>query len=179
VALRAVATRTGAESPVLTVNFRRLTDYPRLTLSAPFAPQYAAGGPDALVDGLRGGSDFRVGRWQGYLGTDLDVTVDLGEVRAIRRVAMGFLQDTGPWIFMPRRVSIDASEDGLAFGKLGDVTNLVPETESRPITRDLALDVTARARYVRIHVERYGKLPAWHPGAGNEAWFFADEIVIQ
>jgi hypothetical protein len=34
-------------------------------------------------------------------------------------------------------------------------------------------------RYVRVTVERYGRLPAWHPGQGEESWFFADEIVIE
>ena len=39
-------------SPVLAVSFRRLSDYPKITLSAPYAPQYAAAGDDTLVDGL-------------------------------------------------------------------------------------------------------------------------------
>jgi hypothetical protein len=31
---------------------------------------------------------------------------------------------------------------------------------------------------VRVIVERYGVLPDWHPGKGEQSWFFADEIVI-
>ena len=53
--------------------------------------------------------------------------------------------------------------------------NTVSEEESSPVTRDFSLDAPTRARYLRVHVVRYGKLPAWHPGAGNEAWFFADD----
>ncbi len=179
VTLRAVARRGGTMSPALTATFHRLPDYPRLTLSAPYAPQYSASGDLALIDGLRGGADFRIGRWQGYLGTDLDVTLDFGRARAIHRVAMGFLQDTGAWIFMPRSITVAVSDNRSAFRTLGTVTNTVPEHESTPVTRDFALDVSADARYVRVHVTRYGTLPAWHPGAGNPAWFFADEIVIR
>jgi hypothetical protein len=32
---------------------------------------------------------------------------------------------------------------------------------------------------VRVTVERYGRLPDWHPGKGEESWFFADEIVVE
>jgi len=72
-----------------------------------------------------------------------------------------------------------ASDDGVAYRSVGEIANTVPEREMTPVTRDFALDVAVRARFIRLHVERYGKLPEWHPGAGNEAWFFADEIVFR
>jgi hypothetical protein len=178
VTLRAVARVSGAASPVMTAAFRRLSDYPRVTLSARYAPQYSAGGDDALVDGVRGTSNFRVGRWQGYLGTDLDVTLDFGAPREFRHISMGFLQDAASWILMPRRVVVSVSDDGINFRGLGAIANTPPEREMNPVTRDFDLEASGRARYVRLHVERYGKLPAWHPGAGNEAWFFADEILV-
>ena len=168
-------------SPVMSVTFRRLTDYPRITLSAKYAPQYAAAGDDTLIDGLRGNDSFKTGRWQGYRGTDLDITLDFGQVRDIRHVAMGFLQDTGSWIFMPRRLVVEGSNDGRTFTPMGAVENSVSERQSKAVTRDFVLEVpqAGQVRYLRLRVERYGKLPAWHPGAGNEAWFFADEIVVR
>ena len=181
VTLKAVASAGSVASPVTTVVFRKLADYPRITLSANYAPQYAAAGDDSLIDGLRGNLSFKTGRWQGYQGTDLDVTLDFGATRDVRHVALGFLQDTGSWIFMPRRISVEVSDDGRTFEKIGAVANGVSQRDSSALTRDSALDLekTVRARYVRVHVERYGKLPDWHPGAGNEAWFFADEIIVR
>jgi hypothetical protein len=179
VTLRAQARRGSEVSPTIAVTFRRVADYPRISLSAPYSNQYAAGGDDALIDGLRGGRNFRVGRWQGYQGHDLDVTLDFGEVRDITRVSMGFLQDTGSWIFMPRGVAVAVSDDGRSFRDVGRVSHAVPDREERPLTRDLTLDVRARARYLRVRVQRYGRLPDWHPGAGAEAWLFADEIVVR
>jgi predicted alpha-1,2-mannosidase len=181
VTLKAIALAGGAPSPVMTVVFRRLADYPRVTLSAKYAPQYAAAGDDTLIDGLRGNESFKTGRWQGYLGTDLDVTLDFGAPREIRQVAMGFLQDTGSWILMPRRIHVETSDDGRLFSSLGSVGNSVSERESKATIRDFALDLrdARRARFLRVRVERYGKLPAWHPGAGDEAWFFTDEIVVR
>jgi predicted alpha-1,2-mannosidase len=181
VTLKAIAFVGSAPSPVMRVVFRKLTDSPRITLSAKYASQYAAAGDDALIDGLRGNESFKTGRWQGYRGTDLEATLDFGVTREIRHVAMGFLQDTGSWIFMPRRIHIELSEDGAAFTSAGTVAATVPETESKATIGDYALDLAQprRARYVRVRVERYGKLPAWHPGAGEEAWFFSDEIIVR
>jgi predicted alpha-1,2-mannosidase len=173
--------RNGESSAPLTATFHKIPDARRITLSAKYASQYSAGGDDALIDTLRGGPDFRRGRWQGYLGTDLTAVVDLGSVQDVRRVAMGFLQDVGSWILMPRRVRVEVSEDGITYRALGVVANDISDRASAPVTRDFAVTVTspARARYVRVTVERYGRLPDWHPGKGEEAWFFADEIVVE
>ena len=97
--LKAVAFQGDSLSPVITVGFRQLSDFPKIRLSAPYAPQYAAAGTDTLIDGLRGNNSFKTGRWQGYLGKDLDVTLDFGEARDIKQVTVGYLQDVGSWIF--------------------------------------------------------------------------------
>jgi hypothetical protein len=172
----------GRDTPsAMTATFRRLSDYPRMTLSARYAPQYAAAGDDALIDGLRGDDDFRTTRWQGYRGQNLDVTLDFGATREVRHVAMGFLQDTGSWILMPRRIMVEASDDGVTFVPVGTIENSVPERESKPTIRDFVLDLQRprQARYVRLRVHTFGKLPVWHPGAGEAAWFFADEVIVR
>lgn len=170
----------GATSAPFTVTFHEIPDGRRITLNAAYANQYSAGGHDALIDTLRGGPDFRTGRWQGYLGTDLQAVVDLGSVQPIRRVAMGFLQDVGSWIVMPRRVRFEASVDGTTYVPLGEVASDVSDRDTAVVTRDFGVTVAPRrARYVRVTVEHYGPLPDWHPGHGQESWFFADEIVIE
>jgi hypothetical protein len=184
--VKAVAVVEEDTSPVMSVTFRRLPDYPTITLSTPYAPQYAAAGPDTLIDGLRGNNNFRTGRWQGYFGKDLEVTLDLGEVRDIKQVVMGFLQDPGSWILFPRAVSLARSNDGKEFQGImtgGVVTGpgASGEPDTRPSTRDVTFDLQmpVRARYLRLRVENFGKLPAWHPSAGQDSWFFADEIVVR
>jgi predicted alpha-1,2-mannosidase len=169
----------GDMSLPFSVTFHKIPDGRRVTLSARYANQYNAGGDDALIDTLRGGSEFRSGRWQGYLGTDLVATVDLGSARELTHVAMGFLQDVGSWIVLPRRVRFEASEDGVTYRDLGAATHDVSDRDYTPLTRDLGVTFAPmQVRCVRVTVERYGRLPDWHPGKGNESWFFADEIVI-
>ena len=35
-----------------------------------------------------------------------------------------------------------------------------------------------KVRYVRVHAYNLGKIPAWHPGAGYQAYIFVDELIV-
>ena len=35
------------------------------------------------------------------------------------------------------------------------------------------------AKYVRVRAIQYGKLPAWHEGAGGDSHIFIDEINVK
>ncbi len=179
--LKAAAFREGFDpSPVTTQVFHRRSEGVRVTLESRYAPQYSAGGDQALVDGLRGRTDFRVGRWQGFLGQDLEAVVDLGHAREIRRLALGTLQDVGAWILLPPEVAFAVSADGVSFEGVGTARPDVTDRQREPLTRDLAVTVPAvNARFVRVTARGYGPLPPWHPGAGEPSWIFADEIIIE
>lgn len=179
--LRAVAFKAGfPPSGELQATFTRLPPGRRVTLSARYSPQYSAGGDQALVDGLRGAASWRLGRWQGYQGQDLEAVVDLGSPRPLHRAAMGFIQDQRSWILMPKEVAFAVSLDGKAWEGVGRVAGTTPEAEEAVVARDYAVAFPPRAaRYLRVRVTTYGPLPAGHPGAGNPAFFFADEIVAE
>jgi hexosaminidase len=34
-------------------------------------------------------------------------------------------------------------------------------------------------RYVQVHAKNIKTIPKWHEGAGQKAWIFADEVVIE
>jgi hypothetical protein len=36
----------------------------------------------------------------------------------------------------------------------------------------------ATVKYIKIIATPVGKLPAWHPGKGDKAWIFIDEILV-
>ncbi|HPJ54237.1 MAG TPA: glycoside hydrolase family 92 protein, partial [Flavobacteriales bacterium] len=58
----------------VTAHFTRFDSDLKITLDSEYANQYAAGGDGALIDGIRGGADFRTGAWQGYQGQDVTFT---------------------------------------------------------------------------------------------------------
>ena len=117
--------------------------------------------------------------WQGYYGVDLDATVDLGEMTDIHRLAGSFLQDQGSWIFMPTEVEFYVSKDGKNFDKVGEVENEVSPEAEDAIIQELEVRKNLQARYVRMVAKNVKICPEWHVGAGEKAWIFCDEIVIE
>jgi arylsulfatase A-like enzyme len=152
----------------------------KIMLTHPYSPKYDGGGKDALLDGVRATTDFSDGSWQGFEGDDLDAMIDLGEVRDIKKIRAGFLQNHGSWIFLPLLVKFYVSENGAEF-LIRDA-----QVEDRPAPggaaqiRDVVLDFEdTRARYVRVVAKNRGTCPGWHPGAGGKAWLFVDEIMVK
>ena len=98
-------------SSVVTATYHRIPHDWKITLQSSYSSQYSGGGDFALIDGIRGSANWGGGRWQGYQGKDLVAVLDLGAVQSISKVSVGFLQDVGSWIWMPRRVEIELSFD--------------------------------------------------------------------
>lgn len=160
-----VGERPEAAIPVEHLGLMKTVKY-----TSPYAPQYTAGGDTALVDGLRGGWTYGDKRWQGFLNTDMDVTVDLGEVKEISSIAAEFIQLSGPYVWLPREVIISISEDGNTFTEQARLHTDVPTTEDRLVFRTYEWDGKASARYVRYQALSNGI---------EGGWLFTDEIVIK
>lgn len=158
------------ERPEAAIPVEHLGLMKTIKYTSPYAPQYTAGGDSALVDGLRGGWTYGDKRWQGFLNTDMDVTVDLGEVKEISSIAAEFMQLSGPYVWLPREVIISISEDGNTFTEQARLHTDVPTTEDRLVFRTYEWDGKASARYVRYQALSNGI---------EGGWLFTDEIVIK
>jgi hypothetical protein len=171
---------TGKRSLVAKAKYTRIPHEWSVTLLTKYSSQYPGGGDLALIDGIRGTKNWSGGAWQGYVGHDLVAIIDLGKIQSVSKVGAGFLQDVGSWIWLPRRVSFELSLDGKEFGPTTSLQNDVADNDYGVVMKDFAATIPAQnARYVRVRAVNYGKIPAWHAGAGGEAWIFADEIWVE
>ncbi len=179
--LRFWAVRKGKRSTVEEAFFHKMPADRRVRrIAYPYSPLYTGGGDQALVDGLKGGSDFRSGRWQGYEEVDLDVVIDLGSVRPVRSAGVNFLQDENSWIFFPRKLRIEVSSDGKKYRPAGEVANEVLPGARGTLQQVLRVPLeNTSARYVRLVGESLRVCPPAHKGAGKPCWVFADEVYIE
>jgi len=170
----------GRRSLIAIANYHRIPHDWKLSLQSSYSSQYTGGGDFALIDGIRGTTNWSGGGWQGYQGKDFVAVLDLGNVQDVSGVGAGFLQDVGSWIWMPSRVEFELSMDGRSFSPAIAIANDVPERQEGVVKRDFVKSIPPKkARYVRIRAMNFGKIPSWHPGAGGDAWIFVDEIIIQ
>jgi predicted alpha-1,2-mannosidase len=148
-----------------------------VTLFSSFNRQYTAGGPDGLIDGIRGDENWRKGHWQGYQNTDFHAELDLGIPQFIRQISVGFLQDFRSWILMPKKVRFTWMDEQRKILGIREINISVDDKSEDVVIKEIAASLHAeQVRYVKIEAENYGLLPAWHPGAGNPAFIFTDEI---
>ncbi len=167
---------------------KRENDY-GIELNSQFHVQYSAGGKAALTDGIRGNKEWRSGYWQGYYDQDFEALVDMGSVKPLKEVAVGFLQDCRAWIFMPRKMEVWRSVDGKIYLPMGEIENTVPDDDLTTRLQELRVyskdkkgkNRPIKARYIKIKATNYGNLPVWHQGypSGGKSYIFLDEIMLR
>jgi hypothetical protein len=151
-----------------------------VNVTSGYSRQYTGGGDNAIVDGIRGTTNFASGEWQGIQGKPYEAIVDLQRITQINEVGAEFLQVAGPWIWMPESIEFETSTDGINFLKAAEIKPGFPQREMTPTVREFTQTIpTTKARYVRIRAYNIGKIPSWHAGAGDDPWIFIDEILIR
>lgn len=143
--------------------------------------KYPGLSPRELTNGLQGNVIFNSGRWVGYEGKDLDLTIDLGEVKPIRLISVRTLVSPSQWIMPHRGIWMWVSTDGKNFEDIYDLpAEPMPANKPDHIDTDnVLLPMPKDARYVRIKMLSEKSMPAWHPNAGKTAWLFVDEITVE
>ena len=139
----------------------------KVIYNRPIQDWYQAAGEKTFTDGVIGGWTYSDNRWQGFL-SDIDVTVDLGNVQTVSYVGGTFMQLIGPGVFMPSKVDILVSEDGENFTLVATVWNDVPVTTLDLLFKDFSTICNCQARYVRYHAYR----------STMRGFLFLDEVVV-
>ncbi|MGO4293498.1 glycoside hydrolase family 20 protein [Chitinophaga sp. RAB17] len=139
----------------------------KVSYNVPYSKKYPAQAAATLVNGYRGSLTYGDGQWQGFEG-DMDVTVDMEQETNLHRLAVTFMQLTGPGVYMPSFVEVSISEDGKNFQPLKQVNNDVPLSTSTLAFKDFKFDLSGqKARYIRVHAKNE-----------QRGFMFADEIII-
>jgi predicted alpha-1,2-mannosidase len=158
--------------------YRIMNDY-AITVSSEVHPMYTAGGPGALIDGMKGTENWRTGEWQSYFNRDFEAIVDLKKNSILGYVGIHVLEDISPWIMYPQEVIFYTSTDGKTFTEAGRVKNESGKQPDSHGTKEIGLKLSLETRYIKIRAINGGKLPAWHESAGSPSHLFIDEIVIR
>jgi len=184
-------------SPWVKASFIKRDKNVRLNLKSEYANQYAASGPNTLIDGVEGTKEFRTGDWQGFYAKDVVTEVTFETPRVLKEIGISCLQDMKSWIFYPSSIEMEISYDGLTFVKLPSITtgslntvldDVIIPTEIPKFTDYVGPTIadfyrptgTSKAiKAVRIVAKNYGKCPEWHLGAGNDTWLFTDELIFR
>lgn len=181
VTIKAVAVhKNGEASYISTARFMKRPNNWTIKLNTQFEQQYDGGGAPGLIDGITGSANWRKGNWQGYQKTPMDAEIDMQEAGTISKLTVGFLQDVGAWIVAPKQLVVEISTDGKKFIQVYSGENFLAIEDKKVQVKHVEASFTpVQARYIRVKAIQYGKLPAWHEGAGGDTHIFVDEISIK
>jgi hypothetical protein len=141
--------------------------------------RYPGGSKYALTDGFTGSLEFSDESWMGFHGDDVEVYLDLGKKTEFNTISINFLSNQASWIFLPYEIEVLAGNntdhmnpiDIASFGKA--IKNLTVGKHT------YEYEGKVHARYIKIIARNIGKCPEWHPGKGENAWVFVDEIIVK
>ncbi|MBO4645901.1 MAG: DUF4838 domain-containing protein [Bacteroidales bacterium] len=150
-----------------------------VTCSTEWSTIYDVGGPKALTDGHAGMMNYHY-RWLGFQGQDMDVVIDLENVREVSEIRADYLFYPLSWIFVPKKVTCYVSENQVEWKEVAQKTYANEESlaECKIVDFDFTF-APVNVRYVRVKAESLRVNPEWHRGVGQPCWIFCDEIVVK
>jgi hypothetical protein len=150
----------------------------KITFKTPYSEDFAANGKGSLTDGVLGTSYIQC-LWQGWRGKDVTATIDLDSLKMIQQVGISCLDDNLSKVLFPSKFRVSFSSDGRHFSGSKKLRNKNAGAEIDVQSKLFTLNFKRirKARFVRVEVKNYGKLPAWR-GSSGRAWTFIDEIIV-
>jgi len=154
----------------------------KITLVTQPAKNYPGDGAFTLVNGVQNEKGMsKSSEFLGFLGKDLDATIDLGKDMEVSKITLHTLNHPGSWIYLPAQIEVSF----IPFIDTTIITKHAPIESVTHIVKDenniqtISLSAPKTCRYIRVFAKNYGIIPTGKPGAGNPAWLFADEIEVE
>lgn len=168
--------RTNASTVNQSFLFNKATGK-KVSITIPPNSKYPGqGGAFSLVNGVYSQKGLSYPDWLGWVGDDLEATIDFGKAISFDSVRIHTLDQNGSWIYLPQYAEVLTSNDGNNFTSVSKSSTFVGDT----LTMGWINIPTPKqsARFIKVVAKNYGLIPDGKPGAGNKAWLFADEIQV-
>lgn len=142
--------------------------------------KYPAQGAKTLYDGVKSDQSPSSGKWLGYRDADFQAYLYFNKPVKAQSVTLSMLRNVGGYIFPPVRIEVwgGANEKQM---KLLKVLNPEMPVKTTSNSENLVFDFdfgTQEISCLKVIAKPLSKLPSWHPGKGEKAWVFIDEVFV-
>ncbi|MEZ5197019.1 MAG: sulfatase-like hydrolase/transferase [Bacteroidales bacterium] len=127
------------------------------------AKKYNGKGPQTIIDGELGSFDFLDGKWLGFRGDDLEITIDLGEKTQINGIDCRFLLNQVSWIFLPGQVEISISDNNTDFRIIFIESFDNKQKDLKIDIKKIGVNTDIVAQFIKVKAKAIGNCPEWHP----------------
>ena len=141
--------------------------------------QYKGDGGRTLIDHVKSELNFKNGKWLGYHGTQMQVLLKFNDPVKVQSVTVSSMIDIGSYLFPPLNIEIWGGDDPAKLKLLKRINPEQPLKSEPAFMRGFdCLFAPVTVKYIKVTATAVPKLPLWHPGKGEKAWFFIDEIFV-
>ncbi|MCM4151144.1 beta-N-acetylhexosaminidase [Arenibacter sp. N53] len=127
-----------------------------------------------MVNVVRGSKNFHDGQWQGWLGGDMELVIDMESPTELEKVSVGALENQGSGIYFPVQVEVLLSTDGRTFKSVAIVKREYAANNGSEL-KDFEVKIEGQtARYIKVIATNLGNSPS-----GGGSWMFVDEVVVE
>ena len=144
----------------------------KITLNVAPHKAYNAGGTQALINGISGNNKrFGDKEWLGFSGEDVEITIEFDKPTEVNAISTRFHNGNGQWIYAPKEIKFEFDNEEkrtILLKKNEELLVAVFEKFEQKVVKKL-----------KMTIPNYGIIPDGKQGAGNNAWMFIDEIIIE
>ncbi|HEY5967901.1 MAG TPA: c-type cytochrome domain-containing protein [Chitinophagaceae bacterium] len=144
--------------------------------------KYKGSGGVTLIDGKKGlAENFSDPAWLGYREKPFAAGFYFDTVQTINSISISYNESVQSYLMPPAEVEVWAGESKDKLKLLKKATVAQPTKEEKNVVRveGMKVDIPRSTyKYYKIVAKNVLKLPTWHPGKGEKAWIFIDEIFF-
>ncbi|TDE12411.1 FN3 associated domain-containing protein [Dyadobacter psychrotolerans] len=160
--------------------FRSTYHIDSVRLITPPDVKYPAQRDITIANGVKSDNSPSSGKWLGYRENDFQAYLLFKKPVKAHNVTLSMLRNVGGFIFPPVRVEVWGGKDEKNLKLLKVLTPEMPvqttgNVENLSLEADFALQELS---CIKLIAKPLAKLPLWHPGKGEKAWVFVDEVFV-
>jgi uncharacterized membrane protein len=133
-----------------------------------------------IADGVKSDNSQSSGKWLGYRDQPFESYLLFKKPVKAQNVTLSMLRNVGGYIFPPTRIEIWGGKDEENLKLLKVLAPEMPVKET-PNVDNMVFEAGFEPQElscIKIIAKPLAKLPAWHPGKGEKAWVFVDEVFV-
>lgn len=182
--VKARATRPGwYSSPVVSFSFFKKGIQPtKAELINEPNEKYKGEGAATLIDAKKGlAENFNDPAWLGFREKPFAANFYFDAKETISSISISYNKSIQSYLMPPAEIEVWGGDDKDKLKLLKKITPQQPTKEELNTVRIEGIKVDMGAsthKCYKIIVKNVAKLPSWHPGKGDKAWIFIDEIFF-
>ena len=142
--------------------------------------KYQNDGAKTLVNFQLGESNTSNGEWLAYREYNMEFVVGFNQIKPLKSAYLNAFIDIGAYIFPVKWMKVEGSNDGKNFENIAEAKFPEADKSDPRGAKSFSCDFPEGTafKYYKFTVANWNKLPPWHPGKGEPAWIFVDELFL-